>query len=428
MTTVAPNTRKRTSFVYAFDQPAPGGRDLLGGKGLGLSEMAHLDIPVPAGFTITTDACRAFLTTGGDLPDGLEDEIADHIERLERATGATFGSASNPLLLSVRSGAAISMPGMMDSILDLGLNDEAVRGLAAATGNDRFAQDSYRRLIQMYGEVVDGIDSHRFEDALGALRSERGVENDVDLTASDLQLLIERYKQIYEQEAGHAFPADAYEQLLRAVRAVFDSWNSPRARVYRQTYEIPEHLGTAVNVMQMVFGNRGNDCGTGVCFSRDPSTGDRGICGEFLLNAQGEDVVAGIRRPVPLEEMRKSFPAAFDQLERHGRAARAPLPRRSGHRVHGRTGPAVSPADQVGKADSSSRGEGRGRDGRGRVAEPRRRDRKDRARAAGPPPPPHARSDCELRRRRERSRRFTGCCFRPCGVRRGHRRDLGARR
>ena len=209
MTTVAPHTRTRTSFVYSFDQTAPGGRELLGGKGLGLSEMAHLGIPVPAGFTITTAACRAFLTNGGDLPAGLEEEIADHIERLERATGATFGSASNPLLLSVRSGAAISMPGMMDSILDLGLNDEAVRGLAAATGNERFAQDSYRRLIQMYGEVVDGIDSHRFEHALTALRSERGVENDVDLTASDLRLLIERYKQIYEQEAGHAFPADA---------------------------------------------------------------------------------------------------------------------------------------------------------------------------------------------------------------------------
>jgi pyruvate,orthophosphate dikinase len=277
--------------------------------------MARLGVPVPMGFTITTDACRAFLTSGGDLPAGLEDEIAEHIERLERATGATFGSSSNPLLVSVRSGAAISMPGMMDSILDLGLNDEAVQGLAAATGSDRFAQDSYRRLIQMYGEVVDGIDSHRFEDALGALRAERGVENDVDLTASDLQLLIERYKQIYEQEAGHAFPADANEQLLRAVRAVFDSWNSPRARVYRQTYEIPEDLGTAVNVMQMVFGNRGNDSGTGVCFSRDPSTGERGICGEFLLNAQGEDVVAGIRRPVPLDEMRRSFPAAFEELE-----------------------------------------------------------------------------------------------------------------
>ena len=315
MTTLAPTTKTRTTFVYAFDEPDPGGRELLGGKGLGLSEMAHLGVPVPAGFTITTDACRTYLAGGGELPDGLEDEIAEHIERLERAAGAAFGDPSNPLLVSVRSGAAISMPGMMDTILDLGLNDEAVWGLALATGSARFALDSYRRLIQMYGGVVEGIDSHRFEDALVALRAERGVESDVDLTASDLWLLIGRYKQIYLDEAGHPFPADAHEQLLRAVRAVFDSWNSPRARVYRQAYEIPDDLGTAVNVMQMVFGNKGDDCGTGVCFSRDPSTGERGLCGEFLLNAQGEDVVAGIRLPVPLEEMRASFPAAFDELE-----------------------------------------------------------------------------------------------------------------
>ncbi|MGZ8783215.1 MAG: PEP/pyruvate-binding domain-containing protein, partial [Gaiellaceae bacterium] len=326
MTSLAPTTTTRTTFVYAFDEPDPGGRELLGGKGLGLSEMAHLGVPVPAGFTITTDACRAYLAGDGELPDGLEQQLAEHIERLERATGAVFGDPSRPLLVSVRSGAAISMPGMMDTILDLGLNDEAVHGLAAATGSTRFAHDSYRRLIQMYGSVVEGIDSHKFEDALAALRAERGVESDVDLTAPDLQLLIERYKQIYLDEAGGPFPADAHEQLLRAVRAVFESWNSPRARVYRQAYEIPDDLGTAVNVMQMVFGNKGDDCGTGVCFSRDPSTGERGLCGEFLLNAQGEDVVAGIRLPVPLEEMRASFPAGFaeleqtvDRLERHYR-------------------------------------------------------------------------------------------------------------
>ena len=316
MTTLAPTTKTRTTFVYGFDEPDPGGRELLGGKGLGLSEMAHLGVPVPAGFTITTDACRMYLGGDGELPDGLEDEIAEHIERLERAAGASFGDPSNPLLVSVRSGAAISMPGMMDTILDLGLNDEAVRGLAVATGSLRFARDSYRRLIQMYGGVVEGIDSSLFEDALVALRAERGVESDVDLTASDLLLLIERYQQIYLDESGHPFPADAQEQLLGAVRSVFESWNSPRARVYRQAYEIPDDLGTAVNVMQMVFGNKGDDCGTGVCFSRDPSTGERGLCGEFLLNAQGEDVVAGIRLPVPLEEMRASFPAAFDELER----------------------------------------------------------------------------------------------------------------
>ena len=315
MKTLAP-TKAKTRFVYSFEEPTPGGRELLGGKGLGLSEMAHLGVPVPAGFTITTDACRAYLTSGEELPAELEDEIMEQVERLEHETGAGFGDSANPLLVSVRSGAAISMPGMMDTILDLGLNDESVRGLAAATGSARFAHDSYRRLIQMYGEVVEGIDSHCFEQAIGELKAERHVENDVDLSAFDLMLLIERFKRIYGEQAGRPFPADAREQLMRAVRAVFDSWNSPRACVYRHTYEIPEDLGTAVNVMQMVFGNKGNDCGTGVCFSRDPSTGQRGLCGEFLLNAQGEDVVAGIRLPVPLAEMRASFPAAYEQLER----------------------------------------------------------------------------------------------------------------
>jgi len=323
-TTRKPSTGTR--FVYSFAEPTHGGRELLGGKGVGLSEMAHLDVPVPAGFTITTDACRAYMAAGGELPPGLEDELEEHIGRLEDATGTSFGDPSNPLLVSVRSGAAISMPGMMDTILDLGLNEETARGLAAATGNERFAYDSYRRLIQMYGGVVEGVDGHRFEQALVELKAECGRREDVELTAAELRRLIERYHEIYEAEAGRPFPHDAHEQLLRAVRAVFDSWNSPRARVYRQTYEIPDDLGTAVNVMQMVFGNKGDDCATGVCFSRDPSTGERGICGEFLVNAQGEDVVAGIRRPRPLDDMRGLFPAAFaeleqtvDRLERHYR-------------------------------------------------------------------------------------------------------------
>ena len=316
MKTMTPKPQTETRFVFSFDEPTHGGRDLLGGKGVGLSEMAHLDVPVPAGFTITTDACRAYLAAEGELPAGLEAEIEEHIHRLEQATGTSFGDSTNPLLVSVRSGAAISMPGMMDTILDLGLNDVTARGLAAATGNARFAYDSYRRLIQMYGEVVEGIDGHRFEHALDELKAERGSHDDVELTAPDLIELIERYKEIYEDGAGRPFPIDAHEQLLRAVRAVFDSWNSARARVYRHTYEIPDDLGTAVNVMQMVFGNKGDDCATGVCFSRDPSTGERGICGEFLVNAQGEDVVAGIRLPQPLDEMRALFPAAFAELER----------------------------------------------------------------------------------------------------------------
>ncbi len=314
--TTAPQQQTGTRFVYSFDEAIHGGRELLGGKGVGLAEMAHLDVPVPAGFTITTDACRAYMAAGGDLPPGLEDEIAEHIAGLEHATGASFGDPFNPLLVSVRSGAAISMPGMMDTILDLGLNDETALGVAAATGNGRFAYDSYRRLIQMYGEVVEGIDSHAFEQALDELKGRRGFSSDVELAAADLLELIDCYHEIYEHEAGHGFPLDAHDQLLGAIRAVFESWNSPRARVYRQTYEIPDDLGTAVNVMQMVFGNKGDDCATGVGFSRDPSTGERGLCGEFLVNAQGEDVVAGIRMPLPLGEMRALFPAAFGELER----------------------------------------------------------------------------------------------------------------
>ena len=315
MSALASKTDRDTRFVYCFDESAAGGRELLGGKGAGLAEMAHLGIPVPAGFTITTDACRAYLASGGELPAGLEDEVREQIEHLERVTGSAFGDPCNPLLLSVRSGAATSMPGMMDTILDLGLNDETARQVAEATGEARFAYDSYRRLIQMYGEVVMGTDAELFEHALTALKVERGVSSDVELTADDLVDLVGRFEQIYETQTGRPFPADPHEQLLGAVRAVFDSWNSPRACVYRQTYGIPDNLGTAVNVMQMVFGNRGEDCATGVCFSRDPSTGERGLCGEFLVNAQGEDVVAGIRMPRALEEMRTMFPAAFSELE-----------------------------------------------------------------------------------------------------------------
>src|SRR5229473_7257533 len=301
-------------FVFDFDEPSGGGRELLGGKGLGLVEMTQLGVPVPAGFTITTDACRAYMAAGGELPDGLEEEVAEHIKRLERKAGKRFGDPSDPVLVSVRSGAAVSMPGMMDTILNLGLNDDAVRGLAERTGSARFAHDSYRRLIQMYGEVVDGVDAHRFEQTLSDFKQRRGVPNDVDLSADDLADLIETFKRIYDEEVGRAFSQDAREQLSRAIRAVFDSWNSPRAQVYRRTYDIPDDLGTAVNVVQMVFGNKGDESGTGVAFTRNPSTGEQGLYGEFLANAQGEDVVAGIRTPEPLAHMEQKLPAAFAQL------------------------------------------------------------------------------------------------------------------
>jgi pyruvate,orthophosphate dikinase len=302
------------TYVYDFDDTSGGGRALLGGKGTGLAEMTQIGVPVPAGFTISTDACRAYMTQGKRLPDGLEAEIADHVARLERRTGKRFGDDSDPLLVSVRSGAAVSMPGMMDTILNLGLSDVAAEGLAKKTGNERFAFDSYRRLVQMYGEVVDGIDAHRFEQRLTDLKQAKGVQQDTDLDADDLRLLVGVFKAIYQEETGSPFPQDAREQLTRAVRGVFESWDNPRAQVYRRAHDIPDDLGTAVNVMQMVFGNKGETSATGVCFTRDPSTGEQGLYGEFLPNAQGEDVVAGIRTPLRLAQMKKTLPEAFDQL------------------------------------------------------------------------------------------------------------------
>ncbi len=302
------------SYIFDFDEHADGGRELLGGKGVGLAEMTQLGVPVPAGFTITTEACRAYTRNGRRLPDGLEEEVAEHLAALQEKSGKRFGDDEDPLLVSVRSGAAVSMPGMMDTILNLGLNDAAVEGLARATGNRRFAYDSYRRLVQMYGEVVDGIDGHRFEQALSELKQERGVTHDVDLTGDDLAELAQTFKGIYEQETGSGFPQDAREQLSRAVRAVFESWDTPRAQVYRRAHGIPDDLGTAVSVVQMVFGNSGDDSGTGVAFTRDPSTGERVPYGEFLANAQGEDVVAGIRTPEPLERMKERQPEAFEEL------------------------------------------------------------------------------------------------------------------
>jgi pyruvate, orthophosphate dikinase len=302
------------NHVYDFSEAAELGRELLGGKGAGLAEMTSIGIPVPAGFTVTTAACIAYMQNGRELPPGLEEEIAAHLEGLEEAAEKRFGDAQDPLLVSVRSGAAVSMPGMMDTILNLGLNDESVEGLARATGNERFAWDAYRRLIQMYGKVVDGVDAHAFEQALAALKESRRVRDDVDLRAGDLRELVERFKEIYRDGTGSDFPQDPPVQLERAVRAVFDSWETPRAQVYRRANGIPDDLGTAVNVVQMVFGNKGEDSGTGVAFTRDPSTGEQGLWGEFLTNAQGEDVVAGIRTPQPLAEMKGRLPEAFDHL------------------------------------------------------------------------------------------------------------------
>jgi pyruvate,orthophosphate dikinase len=283
-------------YVYDFDEPSEGGRKLLGGKGVGLAEMTQMGVPVPAGFTITTDACRAYMSSGKRLPDGLEEQVERHIEALEEKTGKRFGDPADPLLVSVRSGAAISMPGMMDTILNVGLNDVSVGGLAQTTGNDPFAYDCYRRLIEMYGETVDGVHFDRFE------------AND------DPKEAIDGLKATYKEHTGSDFPQDPREQLRRAIVAVFDSWQSARAYAYRRMYDIADDLGTAVNIVQMVFGNNGETSGTGVAFTRDPSTGEQGLYGEFLANAQGEDVVAGIRTPQPLSEMEHRLPQAFEQL------------------------------------------------------------------------------------------------------------------
>jgi pyruvate, orthophosphate dikinase len=284
-------------FVYDFDEPSDGGRELLGGKGIGLAEMTQLGVPVPAGFTITTDACRAYMSSGKALPEGLETEVEEHLRALEERTGKRFGDSQDPLLVSVRSGAAVSMPGMMNTILNVGLNDVSVEGLARTTGNEWFAHDCYRRLIEMYGDTVDQIDSDHFSADL-----------------DDPKQAIERLKAAYLQQTGSDFPQDPHEQLRRAITAVFESWQSPRAQAYRRMYDIPDDLGTAVNVVQMVFGNKGNESGTGVAFTRNPSTGEQGLYGEFLANAQGEDVVAGIRTPDPLANMEQKLPQAFEQL------------------------------------------------------------------------------------------------------------------
>ena len=298
-----------TQYVYDFSEGGGLGRELLGGKGVGLAEMTAIGLPVPAGFTVTTEACREYMRLGGRVPEGLDAEVDGAVARLEEATGKRFGDPVDPLLVSVRSGAAISMPGMMDTILNLGLNDEAVEGLARATGNERFAFDAYRRLVQMFGEVVGGVEGQLFEQELASRKAERGVTQDVELGAEDLRELVGRFKALYPD-----FPLDARDQLERSIRAVFDSWDTPRAQVYRRANGIPDDLGTAVNVVQMVFGNKGDDSVTGVAFTRDPSTGEPALWGEFLVNAQGEDVVAGIRTPEPIAVMRERFPEAFEQL------------------------------------------------------------------------------------------------------------------
>ncbi|HEY8215954.1 MAG TPA: pyruvate, phosphate dikinase [Acidimicrobiia bacterium] len=299
-------------YVYAFEEGSKEQKFLLGGKGANLAEMTKLGLPVPPGFTITTDACKAYMTVG--MPGGLLDEVAVALATLEEKMGKRLGDDVDPLLVSVRSGAPFSMPGMMDTVLNLGLNDVSVGGLAKQTDNERFAYDSYRRFVQMFGKIVLGIDGERFEEALGERRKEAGVETDPELDAPALHELVDTFKGIVKAEAGVKFPQDPQEQLRYAIEAVFKSWNGERARVYRKMEKIPDDLGTAVNVQTMVFGNKGDDSGTGVAFTRDPATGEKRPYGDFLRNAQGEDVVAGIRVTEPLDAMANTFPECHAQL------------------------------------------------------------------------------------------------------------------
>lgn len=301
-------------FVYSFNEGSKDMRSLLGGKGANLAEMTKIGLPVPFGFTITTEACNEYYRNGGKLGEELISEIKEKLSELENVTGKTFGSTTNPLLVSVRSGSVFSMPGMMDTILNLGLNDESTKGLADLTENRRFALDSFRRFIQMYGNVVMEIDGKNFEDIIDKAKHDRGIMYDIDLDEEALCEIIDDYKKVvrYGQEGG--FPSDPKVQLIEAVKAVFRSWNNDRAIRYRRMERIPDSLGTAVNVQSMVFGNMGNTSGTGVAFTRSPVNGDNHVYGEFLVNAQGEDVVAGIRTPKPISEMAESFPEVYEDF------------------------------------------------------------------------------------------------------------------
>ena len=302
-------------YVYLFSEGNKDMRNLLGGKGANLAEMTGLGLPVPQGFTITTEACTRYYEDGRKINDEIQAQIMEYIEKMEKITGKKFGDKENPLLVSVRSGARASMPGMMDTILNLGLNEDVVDAIAKKSGNPRWAWDCYRRFIQMYSDVVMEVGKKYFEQLIDKMKEEKGVQQDVDLTAEDLKTLAGQFKAEYKAKIGTDFPTDPKEQLMGAIEAVFRSWDNPRANVYRRDNDIPYSWGTAVNVQMMAFGNMGDDCGTGVAFTRDPATGEKGLFGEFLTNAQGEDVVAGVRTPMHISEMEQKFPEAFAQFK-----------------------------------------------------------------------------------------------------------------
>ncbi len=301
-------------YVYLFSEGNKDMRNLLGGKGANLAEMTHIGLPVPQGFTITTEACTQYYEDGRQINPAIQAEINEYIVKMEEVTGKKFGDKKNPLLVSVRSGARASMPGMMDTILNLGINEDVVEYMAESSGNPRWAWDCYRRFIQMYSDVVMEVGKKYFEELIDKMKEEKGVTQDIELTAEDLKELANQFKAEYKAKIGQDFPSDPKEQLMGAIKAVFRSWDNPRANVYRRDNDIPYSWGTAVNVQMMAFGNMGDDCGTGVAFTRDPATGEKKLMGEFLTNAQGEDVVAGVRTPMPIAQMEEKFPEAFAQF------------------------------------------------------------------------------------------------------------------
>ena len=403
-------TQISSKRVYMFGAGRSDGaadmKNLLGGKGANLAEMASLGLPVPPGFTITTEVCAAFYANGRALPEGLKAEAEAALAEIAAAVGAKFGDVQSPLLVSVRSGARASMPGMMDTILNLGLNDATVKGLAAKSGNARFAYDSYRRFIQMYADVVLGVDHGVFEDILDNHKNLNGHSLDTDLKADDWQDVIGEYLAAVARETGKPFPQNTSEQLWGAISAVFGSWHNDRAKTYRRLHAIPNSWGTAVNVQAMVFGNLGQSSATGVAFTRNPSTGAREIYGEFLVNAQGEDVVAGIRTPQPLTEAARKqagetlpsletlMPQTFAELQQGVRRSGAALPRHAGHRVHHPGRQALDAADSLGQAHHQGCAQDRCRPGGRRSV---RRGGSGAARRRGRPrsaPAPH---DCPRR-------------------------------
>ena len=429
--------RQIARWVYAFGggkaEGKAGMRNLLGGKGAGLAEMANLGLPVPPGFTITTEVCTYYYANGNSYPAELEAQVTAALAEVGRITGKIFGDKTNPLLVSVRSGARASMPGMMDTVLNLGLNDETVEALAKKSGDRRFAYDSYRRFITMYSDVVLGVEHHHFEEILDDHKDRNGYALDTDLTADDWEELVGRYKERLEEEHGEPFPQDPFKQLWGAIGAVFGSWMNQRAITYRRLHNIPESWGTAVNVQAMVFGNMGETSATGVAFTRNPSTGEKQLYGEFLINAQGEDVVAGIRTPQEITEaarkeagsdkpsMEAAMPDAFKELTRIYRRAGKALPRHAGPRIHGRAGQAVDAADPLRQAHRQGGAADRGRAGQRRPDQPQGGGDAGRSGRARPAPASDHRSE----------RRAQGDRDRAAGLaRRGRRRDrvLGRRR